>query len=137
MKYPIQGSCQCGQLRYTLHQPPVKVLACHCTECQKLSSSPYSVTAIIDADAIEFDGEMSDWSRSSDSGNTNNAKFCPGCGNRVYHYNPDNMAQLKLKLKPIQMDDDGVFEPSTHLWVSEKLDWVEIPPGVTVFDKQA
>ncbi len=67
MKYPIEGSCQCGQVTYTLHKPPKMVQACHCTECQKLSTSPFSVTAIIETDAIEFRGELKEWSRIADA----------------------------------------------------------------------
>ncbi|MBW3695188.1 GFA family protein [Vibrio sp. T187] len=136
MDYPIKGECQCGQLTYQLKQAPLKVIACHCTECQKLATGPYSVTALVDADSIEFSGEMSEWSRGSDSGNLNNAKFCPGCGNRVYHYNPAEPSVLKLKLKPVEMEDDTLFQPVAHVWVSSKLDWCEIPEGVAVFDKQ-
>ncbi|TPH17314.1 GFA family protein [Litorilituus lipolyticus] len=136
MKFPIEGACQCGQLTYKLFEPPKLVLACHCTECQKLSSSPFSVTAVIDSSAIEFEGILKEWSRSSDSGNRNNAKFCPTCGNRVYHYNPEDKQTIKLKLKPIHLSDASIFEPSVHVWVSEKLSWYQIPDGVKVVEKQ-
>jgi hypothetical protein len=136
MKFPIEGSCQCGQVTYKLHKAPEMVFACHCTECQKLSTSPFSVTAVVDTSAIEFTGELSEWSRVADSGNKNNAKFCPRCGNRVYHYNPDDLATVKLKLKPVNMSDDSIFKPAAHIWVSEKLSWFNIPEGVKVFDKQ-
>jgi len=136
MKFPIEGSCQCGQVTYKLHEVPKMVVACHCTECQKLATGPYSVTAVVDAAAIEFEGELKEWSRSSDSGNTNNALFCPDCGNRVYHINPDDPATVKLKLKPVDFDDDSLFEPKAHVWTSKKLSWLEIPDGVKVIDKQ-
>lgn len=136
MKYPIEGSCQCGQVTYKLHQPPNIVWACHCKECQKLSTSPFSVTAIIESSAIEFKGELSEWSRSADSGNKNNAKFCPTCGNRVYHYNPDDLSTIKLKLKPTHLADAAIFAPSAHVWVSEKLSWYDIPSGTKIFQKQ-
>lgn len=136
MKYPIHGSCQCGQVTYTLSEAPKMVQACHCTECQKLSTSPFSVTAIVDSHSIEFKGEFKEWSRTADSGNKNIAKFCPDCGNRVYHYNPDDDKTIKLKLKPVNMSDDKIFEPTAHIWVSEKQSWYQIPAGVKVFDRQ-
>jgi hypothetical protein len=136
MEYPIEGSCQCGQVTYTLHEAPKMVVACHCTECQKLSTSPFSITAVVDSSKIEFHGELHEWSRLADSGNRNHAKFCPRCGNRIYHYNPDEPATLKLKLKPVSMVDDSIFAPQAHVWVSEKQSWYDIPAGVKVFDKQ-
>jgi hypothetical protein len=114
----------------------MKVFACHCTECQKLATAPFSVTAMINSDDIEFNGEMKEWSRSSASGNLNNAMFCTGCGNRIYHFNPDDMATVKLKLKPVSMEGDELFQPQAHLWVSEKVSWYQIPKDAKVFDKQ-
>lgn len=136
MEYPIEGSCQCGQVTYKLFKPPQKVLACHCTECQKLSTGPFSVTAFIASKDIVFQGELKEWSRLSDSGNKNNAKFCPTCGNRVYHYNPADSETIKLKLKPTNLSDSSIFEPSAHIWVSEKQSWYQIPDGVKVFNQQ-
>ncbi|MCP4298099.1 MAG: GFA family protein [Proteobacteria bacterium] len=136
MEYPIEGSCQCGQITYKLFKAPKMVVACHCTECQKLSTAPFSVTAMIAENDIEFHGELKEWSRLSDSGNTNNAKFCPICGNRVYHYNPEDSEVIKLKLKPVKLANFSVFEPSAHIWVSEKQSWYQIPEGMKVVEKQ-
>lgn len=135
MTYPIEGSCQCGNVRYRLKAAPSMVVACHCRECQKLSSSAFSITAIVDADAIEFEGEMAEWSRVADSGNTNVAKFCPTCGNRIYHINPDDPGRIKLK--PSTLADTSIIEPTVHVWASQKQAWYTIPEGVTVFEKQS
>jgi hypothetical protein len=136
MEYPIKGSCQCGQVTYKLYKQPSMVWACYCTECQKLSTSPFSVTAIIASNAIEFKGDLNEWSRIADSGNRNNAKFCSTCGNRVYHYNPDDLSTIKLKLKPISLADATIFKPLAHVWVSEKLSWCQIPSEAKIFEKQ-
>lgn len=136
MNYPIEGSCQCGHVTYKLHEAPKKVVACHCTECQKLATSPFSVTAAVASSAIEFKGKLREWRRFADSGNENIAKFCSNCGNRVYHFNPDDPETIKLKLKPVNLSDDSIFEPTAHIWVSEKQSWYKIPAGVKVFDKQ-
>jgi len=136
MTYPIKGSCQCGQLTYTLKDAPKMVVACHCTECQKLATAPFSITAMVRAEDIDFQGELNEWTRSSDSGNQNTAKFCPGCGNRIYHVNPADPSMIKLKLKPVGLEDSSMFKPTAHFWVSTKLDWVEIPEGMKVFEKQ-
>jgi len=136
MEYPIEASCQCGQVRYKLYEAPKMVFACHCKECQKLATSPFSVTAIVAAEDIEFSGEMKEWGRMADSGNKNNAKFCPDCGTRIYHFNPDDLSTVKLKLKPVGLIDDSMFEPSAHVWIKEKAGWYQIPDGVKVYDTQ-
>lgn len=132
--YPINGRCQCGGVTYELLEAPTLVVACHCKECQKLSTSAFSITAMVDANAIKFSGEMKEWSRKADSGNTSAAKFCPTCGNRIYHYNPQE--PNKLKLKPSTLSDTRIIKPTAHVWVSEKQDWFVIPDGMKTFSKQ-
>ncbi len=133
-KYPIKGACQCGSVSYTLLAEPDMVVACHCKACQKLSTSAFSLTAMVDAANIVFAGEMHDWSRVADSGNISAAKFCPKCGNRLYHFNPNTPD--KIKLKPTTLEDTSILNPAAHIWVSEKQDWFVIPEGTKTFAKQ-
>lgn len=126
--YPISGSCQCGLITYELLESPLRVIACHCRECQKLSTSAFSLTAMVKASSIRFHGPLKHWERPADSGNTNCAEFCPDCGNRIYHYNPQQPEVLKLK--PSTLTDTRVIQPTLHVWVSEKQDWFQIPEGV-------
>ncbi|WP_441003561.1 GFA family protein [Pseudocolwellia agarivorans] len=136
MTYPIKGSCQCGNITYTLKAKPKKVMACHCQECRKLSTSAFSITTVVESKDIEFSGTLDEWVRIADSGKKNHAKFCTGCGNRVYHYNPDDLSSIRLKLQPVNVTDDTIFQPSVHVWVSEKLSWFVIPEGMPSFPGQ-
>jgi hypothetical protein len=134
IEYPIKGSCQCGEITYELLEPPLMVAAFHCKECQKLSTSAFSITAMVNASSVKFNGSMKNWSRVADSGNVSGAKFCPSCGNRIYHFDPNDPD--KLKLKPSNLTDTRIINPTIHVWVSEKQDWFQIPEGVKSFDKQ-
>lgn len=134
IKYPIKGSCQCGNVTYELLEPPTMIVACHCIACQKLSTSAFSITAMVHSDNVKFKGKMSEWSRVAGSGNISSAKFCPSCGNRLYHFNPSEPE--KIKLKPSTLSDTRIINPTAHIWVSEKQDWYKIPNGMKVFDKQ-
>ena len=136
MNFPIKGSCQCGQLTYELLKAPKKVIACHCKECQILSTSAFSVTALVAAEDIQFNGEMKEWGRPADSGNRSHAKFCPDCGNRVYHFNPKAPEMVKLKLRPVDSSVDHIFEPTAHIWLSSKVGWFEPSESAEQFEKQ-
>ena len=132
-EYPIKGACQCGNISYQLNAAPLKVIACHCKECQILSTSAFSITTIVNASDITFEGEMKQWERSSDSGNRNVANFCPTCGNRIYHINPDEPELIKLKGRLNNAKD---VQPVAHIWLGEKHDWFDVPEGVAQLDKQ-
>lgn len=131
--YPVKGSCQCGQVSYQLLAPPIKVIACHCKECQTLSTSAFSITTIVKAKNITFSGQMKQWQRSSDSGNQNVARFCPNCGNRIYHVNPSQPDIIKLKGR---LENSDHVQPTSHIWLSEKQDWYEVPNDVDMHQTQ-
>jgi hypothetical protein len=38
----LTGGCLCGALRYEMTKPPILAYTCHCTVCQKLTSSAFS-----------------------------------------------------------------------------------------------
>lgn len=133
--YPVKGQCQCGSVSFLLKAPPKMVIACHCKECQKLSTSAFSITCIIDAEAIEISGELKETSRVAESGNVNLGKFCPNCGNRIYQINPEAPEVIKFKAAG-GLDNTSMIVPTTHVWTSEKQSWVIIPPDVQQFTKQ-
>jgi len=89
---------------------------------------------VVDASQVEFQGEMAEWRRAADSGNVSAAKFCPTCGNRIYHFNPEQPE--KIKLKPTNLEDTSIIKPTAHIWVSQKQDWYTIPEGVAVYEGQ-
>ena len=55
--FPVEGACMCGQVKLRVSAPPIMTAACHCTGCQKLSASAFSLTAMIPAEGVEVIGE--------------------------------------------------------------------------------
>ena len=43
----IDGQCHCGFVTYEAEIDPEDVSICHCTDCQRLTGSPYRVTASV------------------------------------------------------------------------------------------
>lgn len=135
MKPPITGKCQCGNIQYEISLPFLKQIVCHCSECQKLSATSFSISAIIPQDAFKLvKGELASYSRVADSGLNNNCYFCANCGNRIYHQNPDKPEIVRLK--PGTLDDTSIINPTMHVWLQSKQDWVVIPEGVETHDTQ-
>jgi hypothetical protein len=47
MKLPQTGGCQCGAIRYEMTEAPQLVYTCHCTDCQRLTSSAFSLGIVV------------------------------------------------------------------------------------------
>lgn len=134
MEYPVNGSCLCGQVTYTLREPPAAIAACHCKQCQTLSTSAFSISAMVNAPSLEVSGELKEWQRTAASGQVSAARFCPACGTHIYHFNPAQPDTLMLKLSSLA--DTSAINPTIHVWVQEKQDWYDIPDDAMAFDTQ-
>jgi hypothetical protein len=47
MKLPQTGGCQCGKVRYKISEAPQLVYTCHCTDCQRFTSSAFSMGIVV------------------------------------------------------------------------------------------
>src|SRR5690606_21055567 len=50
---PLEGGCRCGQVRFRVTAPPLLTMACHCTGCQRMTASAYSLSVAAPADGFE------------------------------------------------------------------------------------
>jgi hypothetical protein len=129
------GSCQCGHVTYEVSSPPMATYVCYCTECQKLSAGVASTTMAIPRGALNIDPEsLKQFERKGHGGTRNVAHFCPECGNRIYHDNPDQPEILRLKTGTL--DNQEIVQPVMHVWTIRKPHWLPLPEGGLVYETQ-
>lgn len=120
---PQQGGRQCGAVRYEITARPLTIYVCHCTECQKQSSSAFGMSLSIAKSAVRVtQGEMRTWQRRTDSGSVMTCSFCPNCGTRLFHEQisrPD-----ETNIKPGTLDDRDWVRPMGHLWLKSAQPWM-------------
>ena len=84
-------SCQCGYISFRTPGPtPLGMAHCHCTDCQKQSSSAFGTSAYFPSNKVfplpaELEEKFSSFTQTADSGNTKYCYFCPKCGVRILH----------------------------------------------------
>jgi hypothetical protein len=54
MTIPLTGGYQCGKLRYEISETPRLVYCCHCTSCQKITASAFSISAVVIEEAFHL-----------------------------------------------------------------------------------
>ena len=137
MEETYDGGCQCGKLRYRVVGAPLTLYACHCTECQKQSSSAFGMSLRVRRDELRLlSGEPKFWERRADSGGRVVCAFCPDCGSRLYHASSPDSETVNLKAG--SLDDRSWLVPVGHVWTESAQPWVEIDrsAGALVFEKQ-
>jgi hypothetical protein len=128
------GGCQCGRARYQVEGRLARAYACHCRDCQKQTSSAFSISVPVTRSRLRSSGPISSFEKRSDSGATTTGFFCGKCGTRLYHVS--SRSQDIATLKVGTLDDASEVRPASHLWVSRKQPWVQLDPNVPCFAEQ-
>jgi len=131
----LTGGCQCGEVRYELRGRPREVYVCHCRECQKQSASAFGISVIADcADLVLTAGMPRSWTRPATVQGQLACFFCPSCGTRLWHGNPETDDCVSVKGGGLDVPPD--LTGAKHIWVKRKLPGVIIPEGAETFPEE-
>ena len=122
-KLPWEGGCRCGEVRFRVTRPPLLASACHCTGCQAMSASAFSLSLGLPADGFEVtQGEP-------EIGGLHGAEIhhhhCPRC--KSWMFTRVEGLDWFVNLRPSLLDDHGWFVPFAEFWTREKLPWASTP----------
>ena len=118
---PWEGRCRCDAVRIRVTKPPLLAGACHCSGCQKMSASAYSLTLSLPADGFEVvAGEPVEGGL---GGPVSHHFHCPAC--KTWLFTRAEGFDWFVNLRPSALDEHGWFEPFVELWTREKLPWAQ------------
>lgn len=64
----------------------------------------------------------------------NTAHFCPQCGVRIFHENPD--APDHIRVKAGTLDNARDLVPDAQVWTGSAAAWIDIPEDALRYEKQ-
>ena len=135
-KFPVEGGCQCGAVRYRLKASPLTVYNCHCKDCQRFSGAACSISMIVRNENFEvLSGQTVRYDRKADSGNVIAMNFCAHCYGWLWNENPA-LPGIKVA-RAGTLDNMDWAEPVGNIWTDSKAAWVKIDPKHANFPKQA
>lgn len=120
----LTASCQCGAVRFEVHEMPSEPTACHCVQCRK-QSGHYFASANVKKSSVRFTqaGPLK-WFQSSEKIRRG---FCADCGSSLF-WEPVHRDWTSIAL--------GAFDGATrlqlarHIFVAEKGDYYAITDGL-------
>jgi hypothetical protein len=119
---PLEGGCLCGQVRIRVSAPPLLSMACHCTGCQRMTASAFSLGVAIPSQGFEvIRGEPAIGAL---HGPTRH-HFCPHCMSWVFT-RPQGTDAL-VTVRATMLDDTRWAAPFVETYTCEKLPWVTTP----------
>jgi hypothetical protein len=125
-----EGRCMCGAVRFTTSGNPLNVRICHCRKCQRALSSPFFARALFDQNEVVIDGPIAAHLSSA----ALERVFCKVCGTRLFARRTNG---TYIGVSVAAMDDRNAFVPTEHIWVSEKLHWLNLNDGLPQYPERS
>lgn len=127
--FPLEGGCDCGQVRYRMETAPLFVHCCHCRWCQRESGAAFALNAMIEADRVaNLGGEPELVDTPSASGRGQQIARCPRCRLALWSHYAGAGPFLKF-VRVGTLDRPDELPPDIHIFTSSKQPWVVLPSG--------
>ena len=131
----VNGACFCGNVKIEGRVSADKIMACHCTDCQKFSGAPFRAVAVMPASDVSISGDITEFRKIAESGNERLQGFCGKCGSQIYATDPDKSLfmvrtgclEQHQELVPVK----HIFGKSASPWIGKIGDasWVTEGPA--------
>jgi hypothetical protein len=125
------GRCACGQVTYETDADPLRMVNCHCRDCQRASGSAYAAILAFPRDAVKLAGDVRYFAVTSERGNKMERGFCPQCGSPLMikaQASPD-----ALYIAAASLDDPSQHKPTVQIWMKSAQSWDHIDDTVPRF----
>ena len=129
-RFPLEGGCDCGHVRYRMETAPLFVHCCHCRWCQRESGASFALNAMIEADRVTvLAAEPEIVHTPSASGQGQDIARCPRCRIAVWSHYAGAGPVIRF-VRVGTLDDPDALPPDIHIFTASKQPWVVLPPGV-------
>ncbi|HUQ74957.1 MAG TPA: GFA family protein [Burkholderiales bacterium] len=120
----VHGSCHCGAIRFEADADPQKAGVCHCTDCQSLTGSAFSLFIQVPKEAFRLTGgEPKIYVKTAQSGNRRAQAFCANCGTRLWAAAEKDSPVYNLRIGTL--GERAQLTPRVQVWCRSALPWIE------------
>ena len=122
----MQGSCLCGAVVFEVTPPMRDAVACHCTQCRKVSGHYWAAASVPMEGFRVVRGDGLAWYRSSPAATRG---FCRNCGATLF-WKPD--AEDRMSFSPGALEGPTGLKVAEHIFAEDAGDYYapEGPPPV-------
>ncbi len=109
----------CGAVRWKAPGPVTRNLVCHCADCQRATSSPFTGFVGLEPEAVTWTGEVNHFESSPDTWRG----FCPSCGTRLYFRSGKWPGEIHIHAATLVDGTD--YKPSAEVVRRSRADWLD------------
>eukprot|EP00755_Sulcionema_specki_P001158 Sspe_Gene.116419::Locus_105648_Transcript_1_1_Confidence_1.000_Length_699::g.116419::m.116419 len=132
---PVIGRCLCGGTEVEVSQLPLSTYYCHCTLCQRTTSAPFEIGAVVPRDGVHI-VRGSAALKGYPSSPTGVRLRCGTCGTFVGAENGDMWCMATaLYIDPVSGAIPLFLKPDKHIFYSSRV--VDVPDGLPKYESFA
>lgn len=129
----LEGGCLCGHIRYRAIGSPHCVTHCHCEQCRRFTGAVFATGLAYKVKDIDWPNGEPTLYRESDA-TINGRSFCPKCGSSVADH---KLTDGDIWLYVGTLDSPESIAPQNHIYVEEKIPWLQVDDDLAKFDQDA
>ena len=109
------GSCYCGAVQIEASGDPLDMGYCHCNECRRYSTAPFSLFTLWKPESVKITKGESSLGKFKSS-EMSDRRYCTKCGGHIMIDHPTlGLADIRVSLSGL------TFKPSVHLNYEDKM----------------
>ena len=120
--------CQCGALRAKVTGEPVRVIICHCIDCQGRTGAAFSYNVRFERTQVQLEGTGCCYEREARGSRKIRNYFCPTCGTTVY-WELDLLPTL-YGIAAALFEEKPLPLPRISIWEENLCGWAVVPHGI-------
>jgi hypothetical protein len=118
------GACLCGAVRYRVTGPLRPIVACHCTQCRRMTGHFLAATAARRRDFELLSQRELRWYDSSPEARRG---FCARCGSTLFW---EAAGRDYISIAAGTLDGATGLTTARHIFVADKGDYYQLADGV-------
>jgi hypothetical protein len=118
---PMTGGCRCGKVRFTITAPALLTMACHCTGCQRMTASAYSLSIAVPTPG--FSVTQGEPVIGGLHGDQSRHHHCDWCKSWLFTRIEPDMGFVNVRAS--MLDDASEYAPFIETYTSEAFPWAK------------
>src|SRR5262245_34155232 len=124
----LTGSCMCGAVGWTYSGEITRNLVCHCADCQRATSAPFTAFMGMKPAQLKWTGEIVHYESSPETFRG----FCPCCGTRLYFRSEKWPSEVHVHAAT--MTDPSQYQPDAQVVMRSKAKWLDHLESIPAYE---
>jgi len=117
----------CGAVTWIYTGETTRNLVCHCTDCQRATSAPFTAFLGMRPDLLQWSGKVEHYQSSAGT----YRGFCPTCGTRLYFRSDKWPDEIHVHAATLTNPDD--YRPDAQVLVRSRAHWLDRVSSIPAF----